>query len=125
MTPFRFSKQDKLRKRREFVRLFEKPNFFRATLFQAFWKANSSANEKTGVIPRPRIGITLKGKTTSVTRTKLKRVVREWFRLNKNSFVPIDCNIVIRVPLKVDTLYVAKLREQLQEFGRKKLEKKA
>ncbi|MBI3542702.1 MAG: ribonuclease P protein component [Deltaproteobacteria bacterium] len=92
--------------RPEFVRLFDKPNVFKATSFQAFWKSNDRKN--------PRLGITIKGRLSSVWRMRLKRVVREWFRACKDKLGNNDVNIVIRVPQTLDLAFVDTLKRQLR-----------
>lgn len=92
--------------RPQFVRLFDNPSVYRAQAFQAFWKANDKKSA--------RLGITIKGRLSSIWRTRIKRVVREWFRVSKESFGMSDVNIVIHVPAKLDMAFVDALKKQLK-----------
>lgn len=92
--------------RPQFVRLFDNPSVFRARTFQAFWKSNDRAGA--------RLGITIKGRLSSVWRTRLKRVVREWFRVSKQGIGANDLNIVIKVPQKLDLDFLDLLKKQLK-----------
>lgn len=103
-----FPRSRRLTERSQFVRLFDNPNVFRATTFQAFWKENALSG--------PRLGITLKGKLSSVWRMRLKRIVREWFRVSKEKVGNADLNIVIRIPSKLDLEFADKLKEQLRRW---------
>jgi ribonuclease P protein component len=94
--------------RAQFVRLFDKPSVHRASAFQAFSKPNDG---KTA-----RLGITIKGRLSSVWRMRLKRTIREWFRLAREQLGTCDVNIVLRVPDKLDLEYVDRLRRQLREW---------
>lgn len=92
--------------RPQFVRLFDNPSVYRAQTFQAFWKSNDKQSA--------RLGITIKGRLSSIWRTRLKRVVREWFRVSKEKLGPNDVNIVIRVPATLDLKFVESLKKQLK-----------
>lgn len=94
--------------RRQFVRLFDHSEVFRGTTFQAFWKANDRDSA--------RLGITLRGRLGSVWRARLKRQVREWFRLRRESFGAVDLNIVIRVPLEMNWDFVNRLVGHMRDW---------
>ena len=95
--------------RPQFVRLFDNPKTHKSSIFIAFYLEN---DKKTS-----RIGITLKGRVSGIWRTRLKRVVREWFRTRKSAFEkPVDLNIVIRIPSELDWEYIEKLRKSLTDW---------
>lgn len=94
--------------RPQFVRLFDSPCVYRAKSFQAFWKKN----ERRGA----RLGITIKGRLSSVWRMRIKRIIREWFRTRKEQIGQVDLNIVVRVPQELDMRFVDLLKEQLREW---------
>lgn len=114
-----FSRNQRLTKRAQFLRLFDSPNVYRASTFYAFWKEN---NERSS-----RLGITIKGRLSTVWRMKIKRLIREWFRKSKfHSEKPfVDLNIVIKVPQKaekkgekkLDHMFLDRLRRQLQGWN--------
>ena len=103
-----FSRSFRLTERSQFVRLFDNPNVYRAKTFQAFWKSNQKNTA--------RLGITIKGRLSSVWRMRVKRVIREWFRLVKDKVGQNDLNVVIRVPQKLDMTYIDNLKEQLRNW---------
>ena len=103
-----FSRSARLTDRRQFLRLFQNPSSYKATTYQAFWKANDR--------PSARLGITIKGRLPSVWRMRLKRVVREWFRTTKEKIGPNDMNIVIRVPTELGMDYIDLLKRQLRSW---------
>ena len=102
------SRSCRLTERPQFIRLFDNPSVYRATTFQAFWKPNDKKNA--------RLGITIKGRLSSVWRMRIKRIVREWFRISKKSIGPNDLNIVIRVPEKLNLDFTNVLKRQLSQW---------
>lgn len=94
--------------RSQFVRLFDRAEVFRGAAFQAFWKGNDRNSA--------RLGITLKGRLGSVWRARLKRHVREWFRLRRESFGAVDLNVVIKVPPEMSWDFVNRLDEQMRNW---------
>lgn len=103
-----FPRSCRLTERPQFVRLFDKPSVHRAQTFQAFWK---DSEKKTA-----RLGITIKGRLSSVWRMRLKRAVREWFRTSKDQIGCSDLNIVLRIPPKPDLKYLDLLKQQLKDW---------
>lgn len=103
-----FPRSCRLTERPQFTRLFERPSTYRAPTFQAFWKANG---KKTA-----RLGITIKGRLSSVWRTRLKRVVREWFRLVREESEAVDLNVVIRVSKELDMAFLDALKRDLRHW---------
>ena len=60
-----------------------------------------------------RVGITVKSKTNSVYRNKIKRQVRESFRLARPFSLAHDYNVVIPVTCKLIPENIRKVRRQL------------
>ena len=108
MTPKKFGNSKKLTKRREFVRLFDKPQSHKGRRFLAYWKENNKN--------RSRLGITLKGKTNSIWRNRLKRLIREWFRNLEEDKNPVDINIVINLPKEPDFSYLEALKKEIYKW---------
>jgi ribonuclease P protein component len=94
--------------RPQFVRLFDNPKVYRARTFQAFWKQNDKAHA--------RLGITIKGRLSSIWRTRIKRIIREWFRSRQESLPSIDLNIVIKVPAELNLVFVDSLKRDLVQW---------
>lgn len=83
-------KQDRLRKRGEYVRLFKKGK-----------KAHSDyhfAHFTPGMADRTRLGVTVSRKVgKAVTRNRHKRYIREWFRRNRQKISGIwDINVIVK-----------------------------
>lgn len=84
-----FNKSGRLRKRVEFTSVSERGSRLLLKYFIII-KAES-------VLSWPRIGITVSKKVgNSVHRNRIKRLVREFFRNNKDCFPPADFNIIAR-----------------------------
>ena len=94
--------------RHQFVRLFDQPHKFQTSTFQAYWK--------DAELKRARLGITIKGRLSSVWRMRVKRIVREWFRVSKESLGPQDLNIVVRIPAEMSWDFVDRLKTQLKKW---------
>jgi ribonuclease P protein component len=60
-----------------------------------------------------RLGITVKARVNSVYRNKLKRQIREAFRLSREGLGSFDYNVVIPGSVRVDFGTVKRVRKQL------------
>jgi ribonuclease P protein component len=101
-----FPKSARVRTRREFLRFFEGSEVRRLGLCTLF-RIRASDEQ-------PRLGITVKARVNSVYRNKLKRQIRESFRLNRMNLLPFDYNVVIPGSVRVDFRTVRKIRKQLE-----------
>lgn len=92
-----FPKKARVRKRREYLNFLNKHDTHKVTkrfgVCIVYKIPNQSGNA--------RIGITVKFKTTSVVRNKIKRLVRESFRKSRAKLGNFDFNVV--VPSKITT----------------------
>lgn len=68
-----------------------------------------------GLKPHFRLGITIKAKCNSVERNRIKRIVREAFRLQREVLGAYDYNVVISTTKKLDYSYARRLRKTLHE----------
>ena len=83
----------RVRKRREYLRFFHQSQVKRLDSCLIF-KIPSPE-------PQARLGITVKSRTNSVMRNKIKRQVRELFRQNRDKLKPFDYNVVVPGHVKV------------------------
>lgn len=102
---FSFSRSKRLTESHQFVRLFDRPQVFRARTYHAFCKEND--------VGFARLGITIKGKISSVWRMRLKRIVREWFRKEQKTMGSKDINVVLRVSRDTSWEFADQLRVEL------------
>jgi ribonuclease P protein component len=85
---FRFGKEDRLRKRKEFDTVFRKGFRYRARYVEFVWKINR--------LERSRLGLVVSRKTgNAVTRNRVKRLLREVFRRNRHRF-PFSIDLIVR-----------------------------
>lgn len=85
----RFPKDERLRKRREFLALSEGGEKVHSRNFMIISRKAESA--------APRIGITVSRKVgNAVTRNRIKRLVREFYRMEKSLFAAAEFNIIAR-----------------------------
>lgn len=87
---FSFSKADRILNRPNFVQLSNFGINIQNKDFIAVFKKNSSARTRIGITVTKRVG-------NAVTRNRLKRLVREYFRLHKHDLTRgLDINIITK-----------------------------
>ena len=84
-----FSKAERLRKRGEYLRLSAVGRPVKAPHFLVVRAAAAVGVTRLGVTVSRRVG-------NAVVRNRLKRLVREFYRLNKDLFAPVDYNIIAK-----------------------------
>ncbi len=89
MGGFTFSKNERLLKPAEFVKARRLGKRFHSRSFTLFTVANALSYSRLGLSASARIG-------NAVVRNRVKRLLREFFRLNKNAF-PQQSDILISV----------------------------
>lgn len=104
----KFPKSVRVRKRREFLQFFHQSDVKRLDGCVIFRIPNA--------LGYPRIGITVKAKTNSVLRNKIKRQIREHFRQHQSSFKPADYNIVIPGHVRINYETGRKVRFTLEKL---------
>lgn len=103
-----FPKSVRVRKRREYLQFFHQSDVKRLENCVIFRIPNNFAHA--------RLGVTVKARTNSVLRNKIKRQIREHFRLNQNSFKPADYNIVVPGHVRVNFQTGKKVRSNLESL---------
>ena len=82
-----FSKEERLRKRREFLGVYERGDKIRSAYFVLYMLENGLRHHRLGITVSRKIG-------TSVARNRIKRRLREIFRANKQAISP-HCDLVV------------------------------
>lgn len=84
-----FPKRLRLLARTEFKRLSDSKTLVVGQSFLVVWRENN--------LSHPRLGITASRKSgNSVTRNRIKRQIREYFRLNRHILPAVDLNIIVK-----------------------------
>ena len=84
MKRFFFRSQQKLKKEKEFAAVFKKGKRLEVGTFKTYYMENGLPYSRLGVSISKRVG-------NAVFRNRIKRVVREWFRLSCSQFrKPMD-----------------------------------
>lgn len=84
-----YPKAARLLRRPEFTRLSAGRPGFTGPAFLVVWQLNQFG--------RPRLGVTASRKVGgAVVRNRIKRLVREYFRLNWRVLLPVDLNVIVR-----------------------------
>lgn len=74
-------KEERLRKRKDFDKVFQDGRAFRVGNLKACILSNSLAYTRLGIVTSKKLG-------TSVVRNRIRRLLRECYRLNKTSLGP-------------------------------------
>jgi ribonuclease P protein component len=101
-----FPKNARVRKRREYLQFFNQSEVKRLGSCLLFRIANDQN--------QARLGITVKSRTNSVFRNKIKRQIRESFRAHRQRMGAFDYNIVVPSQVKVTYLTAEKVRMNLE-----------
>ena len=85
-----YTKADRLRKRSEFVHVFQQGRKVHNRHFIVFYCPSQSSASRIGITVTKRIG-------KAVTRNRIKRIVREHFRLTRKGTQPyLDINVIAK-----------------------------
>ncbi len=82
-----FSKAERLRKRREFLGVYERGDKIQSTYFVLYILENGRSHHRLGITASRKIG-------RAVVRNRIKRRLREIFRANKQAISP-HCDLVV------------------------------
>ena len=82
-----FSKEERLRKRREFLGVYERGDKIQSTYFVLYMLENGRPHHRLGITVSRKIG-------RAVVRNRIKRRLREIFRTNKQAIFP-HCDLVV------------------------------
>ena len=104
----KFPKSARVRKRREYLQFFHQSDVKKLQNCVIFKIPNT--------LTCARLGITVKARTNSVLRNKIKRQIREHFRLHQNLFKPADYNIVVPGHIRVNYQTGRQVRSTLKKL---------
>ena len=82
-----FSKAERLRKRKEFLGVYERGDKIQSTYFVLYMLENGRSHHRLGITVSRKIG-------RAVVRNRIKRRLREIFRTNKQAIFP-HCDLVV------------------------------
>lgn len=100
-----YPKAARLLRRPEFTRLSAGRPGFTGPAFLVVWQPNQ--------LGYPRLGVTASRKVGgAVVRNRIKRQVREYFRLHRHLLSPVDLNVIVRS--RAASLGSSALRAELQ-----------
>lgn len=89
--PRSFRPHNKLRKSNDF-RYIKENGMVKVTKWLVFtWVESPADGSRLGFSVSRRVG-------NAVARNQIKRLLREWFRMNKESFTSTDLHIIVRAP---------------------------
>lgn len=108
MAPFTFSKDERLLTRKDFVNLNQLGKRYQAAHFTVILKHNGLGITRLGVTASRKVG-------NAVKRNKVKRLIREFFRLHKTEF-PQSYDIVIVAKQGAHGLNSRQIKEELGEI---------
>jgi ribonuclease P protein component len=105
MPDFAFSKTERLLDRKDFVNLNRFGQRLRAAHFTVFIARNGLGRSRLGITASKKVG-------GAVTRNRVKRLIREVYRLHKGLF-PAGCDVVVSARESAGDLEFRKVREEL------------
>ncbi|HOK08918.1 MAG TPA: ribonuclease P protein component [Candidatus Hydrogenedens sp.] len=88
---FSFSKEYRLRKKKDFEYVFEKGKRFSGKGLVCYWFSDEVSGNKLGIVVSKKVG-------QSVERNRIKRYIREYYRLNRPRFLKSGTLIVVARP---------------------------
>ena len=84
-----FTRHERLLKRVDYLRLSSEGHKVHTTNFVILWKERPVTSVRLGITVSRKVG-------NAVMRNRLKRLIREFYRLNKGLFAPVDYNIIAK-----------------------------
>ncbi len=106
MGTYSLRKEEKIRQRADFLHAFQKGEYRKTQHFRIYISSNRLPHQRLGITVAKRIG-------NAVKRNRLKRFLREFFRLNKALF-PGFSDVVISGQTGAGDLTYRQLAEELK-----------
>jgi len=109
-----FPKGERLQKRSEFLSLSNRGRKIHAEHFLILYGEPITSSIRIGITVSRKVG-------NAVVRNRCKRMIREFYRLNKNIFIKADYNIIAKpgAARMVFPDFVRELTSALQRLGKK------
>jgi len=90
LKPFGYTKADRIRNSAEYRKLSENGKRWYGRHFIIVFKKNQQLNSRLGITVSKKVG-------KAVTRNRIKRIIREYYRLNRNLLpIRLDINVIAR-----------------------------
>ena len=105
MSQFSFEKHERIKKRKDFLKVYEDGVRVNSKNFIVILSRNQAGNKRLGITVTKKVG-------NAVKRNRIKRLLREFFRLNKEA-LPDSFDIVIIVKKGVTFLTYNDVYEEL------------
>ena len=103
-----FKKSARILKRRDYLNFFNQSDVKRLGVCVVFRLKNQTGSA--------RLGMTIKIKQGSVVRNKIKRQIREAFRLNHQNLGSFDYNVVVTPQIKLNHQSPFRIRQSLESI---------
>lgn len=100
-----FSKAERLRKRREFLGVYERGDKIQSTYFVLYMLENGRPHHRLGITVSRKIG-------RAVVRNRIKRRLREVFRTNKQAIFP-HCDLVVNAKRSAARAHNQQIQEDI------------
>ncbi len=100
-----FSKAERLRKRREFLGVYERGDKIQSTYFVLYMLENGRTHHRLGITASRKIG-------RAVVRNRIKRSLREIFRTNKQAIFP-QCDLLVNAKRSAATAHNQQIQEDI------------
>lgn len=108
MLSFTFKKEERIRRRSDFSRISKEGKKYHSPHFRVFICPNQLPYRRLGIVVSKKVG-------SAVKRNRLKRLIREFFRLHKEKLFP-SADFVIQAKEGADKLTFWEVAAELQEI---------
>jgi ribonuclease P protein component len=113
MKLFGFSQKERIRKKKEFLEIMATGQKRQTTHFIIYLKPNSKSFSRLGITVSRRVG-------EAVQRNRIKRLLREFFRVHKQR-LPQTCDFIIIAKKGANQLSYHQLKRELIKLAQERL----
>lgn len=108
MISFTFKKEERIRRRADFLRISKEGAKYNSPHFRIWICPNQLPYRRLGIVVSKKVG-------SAVKRNRVKRLIREFFRLHKEEFLK-SCDFIIQAKEGADNLTFGQVSAELQEI---------